>query len=42
LTIGAGVLTGNEAQIATYVRQHLEPCGPDQSAEEEKTYHAML
>jgi transposase-like protein len=25
-----------------YVRQHLEPCGLDQSAEEEKTYHAML
>jgi transposase len=25
-----------------YVRQHLEPCGLDQSAEEKKTYHAML
>jgi hypothetical protein len=25
-----------------YVRQHPEPSGLDQSAEEEKTYHAML
>jgi hypothetical protein len=25
-----------------YVRQHLEPCGLDQSAEEEKTHYAML
>jgi transposase InsO family protein len=25
-----------------YIRQHLEPCGLDQSAEEEKTHHAML
>jgi transposase-like protein len=25
-----------------YIRQHLEPCGLDQSAEEEKTHHAVL